>query len=93
MDLAVAPTADEEVFVRRIRLLVADDHALVLEAVRLALEKQPDLAIVRGQRDQGLLEKVRPGLKGPDELALLAGKIAKARATGRQIRNTIPKTR
>jgi two-component system, NarL family, nitrate/nitrite response regulator NarL len=46
VELAVAPTADEEVFVRRIRLLVADDHALVLEAVRLALEKQPDLEIV-----------------------------------------------
>lgn len=46
MDQAAAPTADEEVFVRPIRLLIADDHALVLEAVRLALEKQPDLEIV-----------------------------------------------
>jgi DNA-binding NarL/FixJ family response regulator len=32
--------------VRTIRLLVADDHALVLQAVRLALETQPDLEIV-----------------------------------------------
>ena len=31
---------------RPIKLLVADDHALVLQAVRLALEPQPDLEIV-----------------------------------------------
>jgi DNA-binding NarL/FixJ family response regulator len=37
---------DEEVNVRPIRLLVADDHALVLQAVRLALETHPDLEIV-----------------------------------------------
>jgi len=32
--------------VRPIRLLIADDHALVLQAVRIALETQPDLEIV-----------------------------------------------
>jgi two-component system nitrate/nitrite response regulator NarL len=32
--------------VRPIRLLVADDHALVLQAVRLALEPHPDFEIV-----------------------------------------------
>ena len=31
---------------RPIRLLIADDHALVLQAVRIALETQPDLEIV-----------------------------------------------
>jgi DNA-binding NarL/FixJ family response regulator len=32
--------------VRPIRVLIADDHALVLQAVRIALETQPDLEIV-----------------------------------------------
>src|SRR5438045_9358973 len=43
---AAARTADEEVPVRPIRLLLADDHALVLQALRLAFEPYPDLEIV-----------------------------------------------
>jgi DNA-binding NarL/FixJ family response regulator len=50
VELTAVRTADEEVFLRPIRLLVADDHALVLEAVRLALERQPDLEIVAEAR-------------------------------------------
>jgi two-component system nitrate/nitrite response regulator NarL len=47
---AVARTADEEVRVRPIRLLVADDHALVLQAVRVALEPYPEIEIVAEAR-------------------------------------------
>jgi DNA-binding NarL/FixJ family response regulator len=47
---AAARSADEEVPVRPIRLLLADDHALVLQALRLAFEPYPDLEIVAEAR-------------------------------------------
>jgi two-component system nitrate/nitrite response regulator NarL len=68
--------------VRPIRLLVADDHALVLQAVRLALETHPDLEIVaeaksgsevlprvaESEPDLILLDIRMPGIDGLDLL-------------------------
>jgi len=62
-------TADEEVSVRPIRLLLADDHALVLQAVRFALEPNPEIEIV-GEARSGSEVLPRIGETRPDLLLL-----------------------
>jgi DNA-binding NarL/FixJ family response regulator len=51
---------------RRLRLLLADDHALMLEAVALALEKDEDLEIVgcaeNGSQVLPLVQQTKPDL-------------------------------
>src|SRR6266536_840835 len=66
---AGASTADEEVPVRPIRLLLADDHALVLQAVRFALEPNPEIEIV-GEARSGSEVLPRIGETRPDLLLL-----------------------
>jgi DNA-binding NarL/FixJ family response regulator len=46
VERVAARTAEEEVPLRPIRVLLADDHALVLQAVHVALEADPELEIV-----------------------------------------------
>ncbi len=70
---------------RPIRVLVADDHGLIREAIRLALESEPDIEIV-GEAERGeevlprarearpdvvLLDIKMPGLDGLEVLARL----------------------
>jgi two-component system nitrate/nitrite response regulator NarL len=66
---AAARTADEEVPVRPIRLLLADDHALVLQAVRFALEPNPEIEIVAEARS-GSEVLPRVGEASPDVVLL-----------------------
>lgn len=68
---------------RPIRVLVADDHGLIREAIRLALEAEPDIDVVgEAERGDEVLARVResrpnlllldikmPGLDGLDVLA------------------------
>jgi two-component system, NarL family, nitrate/nitrite response regulator NarL len=55
--------------VRPIRLLLADDHALVLQAVRFALEPEPDIEIV-GEARSGSEVLPRVGEAEPDLILL-----------------------
>ena len=67
---AKARTADEEdLSLRPIRLLLADDHALVLQAVRFALEPEPDIEIV-GEARSGSEVLPRVGETQPDLILL-----------------------
>jgi DNA-binding NarL/FixJ family response regulator len=70
---------------RRLRLLLADDHALMIEAVRLALKDEPDLQIVasaengsqvlplveRTKADMVVLDLRMPGVDGLTCIKLL----------------------
>src|ERR1041385_9280768 len=51
---------------RRLKLLLADDHALMFEAISLALENEPDLEIVgcaeTGSQVLPLVHETRPDL-------------------------------
>jgi two-component system nitrate/nitrite response regulator NarL len=58
-----------EVSVRPIRLLLADDHALVLQAVRFALEPYPEIEIV-GEARSGSEVLPRVGETRPDLVLL-----------------------
>ena len=53
----------------RIRILLADDHAMVRRGLRLVLEAQPDLEVVAEAGDGA--EAVEGGLRGDVDLAVL----------------------
>ena len=53
----------------RIRILLADDHAMVRRGLRLVLEAQPDLEVVAEAGDGA--EAVEAGLRGDVDLAVL----------------------
>jgi two-component system, NarL family, nitrate/nitrite response regulator NarL len=69
VERAAVRTADEEVSLRPIRLLLADDHALVLQAVRLAVEADPGIEIV-GEARSGSQVLPRVAQAEPDLLLL-----------------------
>jgi DNA-binding NarL/FixJ family response regulator len=62
------------------RLLLADDHVLVREGLRLILDRQPDLEVVAEAADGA--EAVREALRTEIELAVLD--VSMPRLTGLQ---------
>ncbi|MEI2671123.1 MAG: response regulator transcription factor [Marmoricola sp.] len=68
-----------------IRILLADDHALVRRGVRLILEQEPDLQVVAEAADG--LEAVERVRDSPVDLVVLD--IAMPRMTGLQAAATI----
>ena len=63
------PTADEEEDLRPIRVFVADDHGLVLQALRLALDPHPEIEIV-GEAKSGSEVLPRVAETNPDLVLL-----------------------
>jgi DNA-binding NarL/FixJ family response regulator len=53
----------------RVRVLLADDHALVREGLRLVLEREPDIEVVAEASDG--VEALRLALREPIDLAVL----------------------
>jgi DNA-binding NarL/FixJ family response regulator len=64
----------------KIRILLADDHALVRQGLRMILEAEPDLAVVAEAGDG--LEAVQMALREPIDLAVVD--VAMPRMTGLQ---------
>ena len=64
----------------KIRVLLADDHALVRDGLRLILERQPDLEVVAQAGDGA--EAVQMALRTPIDLAILD--VSMPRLTGLQ---------